>query len=103
MDTHQERTVKIEDTIAMLQKTFECPICLDLMKNAVSTKCDHKFCRLCIQKAIGHKSSIPCPICKDPTTKRSLQKLTHWNKIMDKVRELPSAFEADSGIQCECN
>ena len=31
---------------------------------------------------------------------RSLQKLSRWNQIMDKVRELSGAFQLDTGVQC---
>jgi len=40
-------------------KELECPICLDILENAVfSTKCFHRFCEACINGI--HE----CPYCK---------------------------------------
>jgi len=42
---------------------FVCPLCLDLLRDAVATPCRHLFCRACIGRArgSGHNS---CPLCR---------------------------------------
>jgi len=39
-----------------------CPICLDVFKNPVRTKCGHQFCSACLSKAIQYEPY--CPTCK---------------------------------------
>ncbi len=41
---------------------FRCPICLDPFDDAVSTPCDHTFCRECIETSIKYNRA--CPICR---------------------------------------
>ena len=41
-----------------------CPICLEAFKNPKETKCGHKFCTSCIQKALSYDPY--CPSCKTP-------------------------------------
>ena len=48
--------------ISHLDKT--CPICLDKFTNPTRTKCRHKFCSGCLEKAL--KFDPFCPTCKQP-------------------------------------
>jgi len=42
-------------------KSLECPICFDLFRAAVTTRCGHTFCFSCIMRHFrNHKS---CPVC----------------------------------------
>uniref|UniRef100_A0A8C9FFA7 RING-type domain-containing protein n=1 Tax=Pavo cristatus TaxID=9049 RepID=A0A8C9FFA7_PAVCR len=45
---------------------------LDVIKEPVSTKCDHVFCRFCMFKLLSKKKKgvIQCPLCKTEVTKR---------------------------------
>ena len=43
---------------------LECPICLDVFKMPVKTKCGHVFCKGCIEEALRHDPY--CPTCKKP-------------------------------------
>lgn len=43
---------------------IECPICLDVFKMPLKTKCGHMFCKGCIEEALRHDSY--CPTCKKP-------------------------------------
>ncbi|XP_051009591.1 E3 ubiquitin ligase TRIM40 isoform X2 [Acomys russatus] len=46
-----------------------CPICLDPLKEAVSTDCRHLFCRKCLSQHMD-KASVSgvfgCPVCRKP-------------------------------------
>ena len=59
-----------------LKKAFSCTICLDFRINSVSTKCQHSFCRKCIEGWIetkGTRGRAKCPVClAGNLTKRSL-------------------------------
>lgn len=35
-----------------LESKYECPICLMALRNAVQTRCGHRFCKSCIEKSI---------------------------------------------------
>ena len=39
----------------------DCPVCLDELKDPVTTKCNHEFCFVCI---INLKDYI-CPLCRE--------------------------------------
>ena len=60
-----------------LKKAFSCTICLDFRINSVSTKCQHSFCRKCIEEWIerkGTRGRAKCPVClAKGLTKRSLE------------------------------
>ncbi|XP_066302779.1 breast cancer type 1 susceptibility protein homolog [Branchiostoma lanceolatum] len=85
--------------LGLMQKNLECPICLDLLKNPVSTRCDHQFCRFCILKALTGKQSVSCPLCKAEVTKRSLQDNTQLQQIITAVQSVTEAVYKDTGQQ----
>lgn len=35
-----------------LESKYECPICLMALREAVQTRCGHRFCKACIVKSI---------------------------------------------------
>ena len=42
----------------------DCPICLEVFKDPIKTKCGHKFCSTCLEKSLYYDPY--CPICKKP-------------------------------------
>ncbi|KAM7271100.1 hypothetical protein ACFE04_030314 [Oxalis oulophora] len=44
------------------EPTFACPICMGPLKEEMSTRCGHIFCKDCIKKAIGVQAK--CPTCR---------------------------------------
>ena len=36
-----------------LDSKYKCPVCLVAMKNAVQTKCGHRFCKSCLKQSTG--------------------------------------------------
>lgn len=42
-----------------MSKFFECPICIDLLKDPVTIACGHNFCRNCLNDSVKI-----CPICR---------------------------------------
>lgn len=69
-----------------LHSELMCPICLDLMKNAQTTKeCLHRFCQECIITALrsGNKE---CPTCrKKLVSKRSLRPDPNFDALIAKI------------------
>ncbi|KAJ6388423.1 hypothetical protein OIU77_026901 [Salix suchowensis] len=52
---------------------FCCPICMDEMKEATSTKCGHVFCKNCIEKALAVQKK--CPTCRTKCIAKSIFKI----------------------------
>jgi hypothetical protein len=48
----------------IIEKEFECQICLDLLVEPVTTLCGHTFCKICLVKFLDTK--LNCPICRRP-------------------------------------
>uniref|UniRef100_A0A8C7JGH3 LON peptidase N-terminal domain and ring finger 4 n=1 Tax=Oncorhynchus kisutch TaxID=8019 RepID=A0A8C7JGH3_ONCKI len=43
---------------------FECPLCIRLFYEPVTTPCGHTFCRTCLERSLDH--NLRCPLCKQP-------------------------------------
>uniref|UniRef100_A0A8C7X9T5 TNF receptor-associated factor n=1 Tax=Oryzias sinensis TaxID=183150 RepID=A0A8C7X9T5_9TELE len=44
-----------------LESKYECPICLMALRNAIQTRCGHRFCKSCIEKSI-RDTGQRCPV-----------------------------------------
>nr|XP_012332498.1 tripartite motif-containing protein 40 [Aotus nancymaae] len=57
------------------QEEGVCPICQERLKEAVSTKCGHLFCRVCLKQHVEKASAsgvICCPLCRKPCSEEVL-------------------------------
>ncbi|CAL1533299.1 unnamed protein product, partial [Lymnaea stagnalis] len=93
-------TVHFKEILEQMQKNLECSICLELLNNPISTKCEHQFCRFCITKFLQNKRSVPCPLCKKQITKRGFQERNDLVAVVNNLKLLIAAFEQDSGQKC---
>ncbi|XP_041079156.1 LON peptidase N-terminal domain and RING finger protein 1 isoform X1 [Polyodon spathula] len=41
---------------------FECPLCIRLFFQPVTTPCGHTFCKSCLERSLDH--NLRCPLCK---------------------------------------
>ncbi|XP_031456399.1 breast cancer type 1 susceptibility protein isoform X2 [Phasianus colchicus] len=91
----------VQNVLSAMQKNLECPVCLDVIKEPVSTKCDHIFCRFCMFKLLSKKKKgvIQCPLCKTEVTKRSLKENSRFKQLIEGLLEAISAFELDTGVK----
>lgn len=89
----------IRDTAVQFVKALECPICLEILRDPLSTSCHHRFCRLCLEQALQDNYKIPCPLCKAVVTKRSLTQSDLIVKLVDKVKQLVQAVKSDCGVE----
>ncbi|KAM7137612.1 breast cancer type 1 susceptibility protein isoform 2-T6 [Macrochelys suwanniensis] len=101
MDSSVAAVGDVQSVLLAMQKNLECPICLELIKEPVSTKCDHIFCRFCMFKLLSKKKKGPaqCPLCKTEVTKRSLQENPRFKQLIEGLLETIHAFELDTGIK----
>ncbi|XP_032831469.2 breast cancer type 1 susceptibility protein isoform X1 [Petromyzon marinus] len=96
----EARILRVRQVLTLMEQTLECPICLDIMKEPISTKCDHQFCRFCILELL-EKSKGPalCPMCKETVTRRSLRENPMFKQIVVGVQRTMQAFQEDTGLQ----
>ncbi|MBZ3882190.1 E3 ubiquitin-protein ligase RING2 [Sciurus carolinensis] len=78
-----------------LHSELMCPICLDMLKNTMTTKeCLHRFCADCIIRALrsGNKE---CPTCqKKLVSKRSLRPYPNFDALISKIYPSRDEYEA---------
>ncbi|NXQ52853.1 BRCA1 protein, partial [Anthoscopus minutus] len=92
---------QVQNVLSAMQKNLECPICLDVVQEPVSTKCDHIFCRFCMFKLISKKKKgvVECPLCKTEVNKRSLKENSRFKQLIEGLLETIRAFELDTGVK----
>ncbi|NXM60249.1 BRCA1 protein, partial [Illadopsis cleaveri] len=92
---------QVQNVLSAMQKNLECPICLDVVQDPVSTKCDHIFCRFCMFKLISKKKKgvVECPLCKTEVTKRGLKENSRFKQLIEGLLETIRAFELDTGVK----
>uniref|UniRef100_A0A8C6TIQ2 LON peptidase N-terminal domain and ring finger 1 n=1 Tax=Neogobius melanostomus TaxID=47308 RepID=A0A8C6TIQ2_9GOBI len=58
-----ERSLNREKTLSILSVSdFECPLCIRLFFEPVTTPCGHTFCKNCLERSLDH--NLRCPLCK---------------------------------------
>ena len=101
METHPE-IIEVAKTLNRMEEaTFQCPICADRFKHPVRLRCEHTFCKMCIERHIRtshnyneENNKSRCPICQDgPITKRNLQPDTELTPLMDLFQGLLDDLE----------
>ncbi|XP_035475924.1 E3 ubiquitin-protein ligase RING2-A-like [Scophthalmus maximus] len=79
----------------LLHSELMCPICLDMLKNTMTTKeCLHRFCSDCIVTALrsGNKE---CPTCrKKLVSRRSLRRDSNFDALISKIYPSREEYEA---------
>ena len=100
METNPEIIEVAKILNRMEESTCQCPICFDRMVHPVRLRCEHTFCRMCIERHIrtSHNyednNKSKCPICQDgPITKRNLRPDTELTPLMDLFQGLLDDLE----------
>uniref|UniRef100_A0AAZ3PND3 Fish virus induced TRIM protein n=1 Tax=Oncorhynchus tshawytscha TaxID=74940 RepID=A0AAZ3PND3_ONCTS len=73
------------------QDQFCCSVCLDLLKEPVTTACGHSYCRSCIEGCWDQdvlKGVYSCPQCRETFTPRpNLRKNNMLAEVVEKLRK----------------
>ncbi|XP_060731302.1 nuclear factor 7, ovary-like isoform X3 [Tachysurus vachellii] len=54
----------------LCEDILQCPICLDVFTDPVSTPCGHNYCMICLKEFWDSSSHCQCPVCKTRFPKR---------------------------------
>ncbi|XP_053085721.1 E3 ubiquitin/ISG15 ligase TRIM25-like isoform X2 [Pangasianodon hypophthalmus] len=90
-----------EAFIPVYQDQFSCPVCLDLLKDPVTTRCGHSYCKVCINGCWDQeveKGVYSCPQCRDTFTPRPV--LLRNNMLAEVVEKLKTEVQAASPAHC---
>ncbi|CAH9130787.1 unnamed protein product [Cuscuta epithymum] len=68
---------------AELDKDVQCPICMQVVKDAFLTPCGHNFCYMCIVTHLKNKNDCPC--CSQYLTTKQLYPNFLLNKLLMKT------------------
>ncbi|VTJ77279.1 Hypothetical predicted protein [Marmota monax] len=81
--------------LGSLHSELMCPICLDMLKNTMTTKeCLHRFCADCIVTAL-RSDNKECPTCrKKLVSKRSLRPDPNFDALISKIYPSRDEYEA---------
>ncbi|XP_041705888.2 tripartite motif-containing protein 16-like [Coregonus clupeaformis] len=73
------------------QDQFCCSVCLDLLKEPVTTACGHSYCRSCIEGCWDQDVLIgvySCPQCRETFTRRpNLRKNNMLSEVVEKLKK----------------
>jgi Zinc finger, C3HC4 type (RING finger) len=70
---------------------FECPICLDLIKDPISLPCGHNFCISCMQ-GFSYVHMPKCPVCR-----RSVPRLNY--RVNGLLESFALSFNSQSPLK----
>ncbi|ROL46033.1 E3 ubiquitin/ISG15 ligase TRIM25 [Anabarilius grahami] len=100
-----------EANISVDQDEFNCPVCLDLLKDPVTIPCGHSYCMSCITDCWNQedkKRIYRCPLCKQTFTPRPvLGRNVVFAEMVEKLKKTrlqsaPAVPHTGSGdVQCD--
>ncbi|KAM0822445.1 hypothetical protein ACQ4PT_071484 [Festuca glaucescens] len=76
-------------SLEKMGRELKCPICLSLLKSAVSVTCNHIFCNDCLMESM--KSSSSCPVCKVPFRRREIRPSPHMDNLVGILKSMEAA------------
>ncbi|XP_031437743.1 tripartite motif-containing protein 16-like [Clupea harengus] len=89
------------EAISSDNELFTCPICLDLLRDPVTTNCGHSYCKGCIKGCWDQedqKGVYSCPQCRQTFTPRPvLNKNNIFAELVEKIRK---KIQAAAPVSC---
>uniref|UniRef100_A0A8C2DBY2 Tripartite motif-containing protein 16-like n=1 Tax=Cyprinus carpio TaxID=7962 RepID=A0A8C2DBY2_CYPCA len=90
------------------QDEFLCAVCLDLLKDPVTTSCGHSYCKICITgfwDQEDQKRVYSCPQCRQTFSPRpALAKNTMLAEVVEKLKKTKLSADCYAGagdVQCD--
>ncbi|KAI5626117.1 finTRIM family, member 14 [Silurus asotus] len=84
------------------QDQFNCPVCLELLKDPVTLHCGHSYCKVCINGFWDEKDQkkvYSCPQCRETFTPRPvLRRNNMLAEVVEKVKK--NKLQAASAAHC---
>ncbi|KAK3520896.1 hypothetical protein QTP86_002425 [Hemibagrus guttatus] len=84
------------------QDQFSCPVCLDLLKDPVTTPCGHNFCKVCINgfwDKEDQRSVYSCPQCRETfTPKPAFRRNNMLAEVVEELKKTEMSVKCDSCI-----
>ncbi|KAJ7998138.1 hypothetical protein DPEC_G00219480 [Dallia pectoralis] len=88
---HEVLTDAMWKRVLLDQDQFCCVVCLDLLKEPVTTACGHSYCKSCIESCWDQddlKGIYNCPQCRQTFTPRpTLRKNNMLAEVVDKLKK----------------
>ncbi|UJR37805.1 hypothetical protein I4U23_030495 [Adineta vaga] len=75
-----------------LLEQFNCPICLNTMKDVWVTNCLHRFCENCIKESVN--AAHRCPLCNKALQQDDIQRDALGNSILEAIDKAIQDAEA---------
>ncbi|XP_016428709.1 tripartite motif-containing protein 16-like [Sinocyclocheilus rhinocerous] len=90
------------------QDEFLCSVCLDLLKDPVTTSCGHSYCESCITDCWDQEDQMrvySCPQCRQTFSPRpALARNTMLAEVVEKLKKTKLSADCDAGagdVQCD--
>ncbi|TRY58530.1 hypothetical protein DNTS_004931 [Danionella cerebrum] len=93
----------------LLDQEFGCSICLELLKDPVTTSCGHSFCKICIEDCWNEedvKGAYSCPQCRQTFISRpSLAKNVLLAEMLEKLKksstQTDDCYAGAGDVECD--
>ncbi|XP_029105018.1 zinc-binding protein A33-like [Scleropages formosus] len=87
--------------ISALEEELSCPVCRDIYRDpVVLLKCSHSFCKDCLKKYWGEKSSRECPVCRRKSSMELPLNLALKNTCEAFLQERNQGAAAETEVLC---
>ncbi|XP_026279625.1 breast cancer type 1 susceptibility protein homolog isoform X2 [Frankliniella occidentalis] len=96
-----DKFICVANTLQTLQDNLQCVICLETLKQPVSTRCGHTFCQPCISRVVKGKNAV-CPLCNARVNRRGIVENEKIKSLVQAVHVLMSSAQKDAAeMGCE--
>lgn len=96
-------STKMAESLIDTESPLNCPICLNLLKDPVTTSCGHSFCVDCIKSCWDqevHRGVYSCPTCRTTFNQRpALSRSTVLADILEGMKREDPAGPGD--VTCD--